>query len=133
MFKFDIPATAVPKGSRRSGTRKDGSRYSYESNPAVPVFMRLAKLALVKQAAEQRHTTYEKAVPLVLRVAFVVERPKNPSYDYPPQGDTDKRARAICDVLQAAGVIADDTQIVRLEAEKMYGAEARTYGYVAPR
>ena len=37
-------------------------------------------------------------------------------------GDLDKLARSTCDALVAAGVIADDSQIVHLDASKDYGS-----------
>lgn len=133
MFKFEIPGKAAPKGSRVSGVTKTGVRYNREANPRVQVWMKHAKQLIADQALEQRHGTFTKDVPLVLHVTFVVERPQKPKYDYPPQGDTDKLTRACCDALQAAGVVEDDAQIVRIEAEKLYGVTSCTRGYLTPR
>lgn len=133
IFRFDIPGKAAPKGSRVSGVTKTGVRYNREANPRVQLWMSHAKDVLREQAAEQRHVTFTKDMPLTLRVAFVVERPKKATYEYPPQGDTDKFVRAVGDALQAAGVVEDDAQIVRIEAEKLYGSVSCTRGYLTPR
>jgi Holliday junction resolvase RusA-like endonuclease len=130
-FSFDIPGKAAPKGSRRSGTRKDGSRYSYESNPAVPVFMRLAKEHLRIAVAEQGHALVPKSQPLELLVTFYVERPKNPTYSYPPMGDIDKLVRVLLD--SAEGIVFEnDTQVVSIDALKTYADVSSTVGFVRP-
>jgi crossover junction endodeoxyribonuclease RusA len=130
-FSFDIPGKAAPKGSRRSGTRKDGSRYSYESNPAVPLFMKLAKAHLREEAARQGWTLVPKSQPLHLLVTFYVERPKNPTYSYPPMGDTDKLVRVLLD--SAEGIVFEnDTQVVSVHASKAYADVSSTVGFVRP-
>ena len=40
--------------------------------------------------------------------------------------DIDNRVKAIQDCLARAGIIKDDTQIDKLEAERVYGKEAKT-------
>jgi crossover junction endodeoxyribonuclease RusA len=130
-FSFDIPGKAAPKGSRRSGTRKDGSRYSYESNPAVPVFMRLAKEHLRTAVAEQGHALVPKSQPLHLLVTFYVERPKGPKYGYPPQGDVDKMVRSLADAMTGI-VYEDDSQVVSVHALKTYADVSSTVGFVRP-
>ena len=136
IFTFDIPGRPAPKGSRVSGVTKSGVRFNRESNPRVGEWMKLAVEHLDREALLQRWHTVPKDIPLVLSVVFTIEQPKNPRYTFPPSGDTDKFVRALGDALQhrtaQLPILTDDAQIVRVEAEKRYGASSSTRGTVSP-
>lgn len=128
-FTFDIPGKAAPKGSRVAGVTKTGVRFNRESNPHVPIWMKHAKAVLSEQAVD--HTLFPKDTPLRLEVTFYVQRPKKPTYSYPPQGDLDKYVRAVSDAL--TGICwTDDSQVVSISARKAYDETARTVGHVIP-
>lgn len=125
MFEAVIPGRAVPKGSRVSGVTRTGVRYNREANPAVGPFMKLARGALHARALEVGHEPWEKSHALSVMLVFRVERPKSPSYSYPPRGDIDKLARAVLDA--CTGIVwDDDSQVVRLDASKVFAGESRT-------
>lgn len=54
---------------------------------------------------------------------FVFERPKSVKRDAPSvKPDVDKLARALLDGVTDSGIWKDDSQVTRLEVEKVYGA-----------
>lgn len=130
-FSATIPGKAAPKGSRVAGITKTGVRFNREANPAVAVWMKHAKATLTRLAADRQHEPWDKTQPLVVEVTFYVERPKKPTYSYPPRGDVDKLARAVLDA--CTGIVwDDDSQVTDLSATKDYGPEAYTVITVSP-
>lgn len=116
--RFNIPGEPAPKGSKNLG--RNGQLY--EQSKSLPDFQRRARIALAGAA--------ELVPPYRLHVAFVCQRPKASKFNWPVRGDADKFVRALGDELQRAGVITDDKHIISIQADKIYGSEAKTRGYV---
>jgi crossover junction endodeoxyribonuclease RusA len=69
------------------------------------------------------------AGPVYVTVIFGLPRPKSlPKSQCHPvkRPDVDKLARAVLDGMTAGGAFADDSQVVRLRAEKRFAGEAGT-------
>lgn len=63
---------------------------------------------------------------LMVSAIFVTEKPKTTKL--PAQKwDVDNACKSILDVMTSAGVWIDDSQVVRIEAEKRWGTESRIY------
>lgn len=118
-FAFWIDGEPVAKGSRTTGVRKDGSRYTRESSERVKPWMTSASQQLFAQANDRRRYRFgDKAV--ALTVEFLCRRPVNPTHAHPSRGDLDKMVRAVSDALVQAGVLADDRHIIVVHASKRY-------------
>ena len=66
--------------------------------------------------------------PIMVAVDCVVERPENPSWDFPTKGDFDSILKGIFDcITQAGGWWPDDRYIQRIESsEKRYPIDGET-------
>ena len=118
LVRFSIPGEPVPKGSKsvsRSG-------HMYEQSKYLQPWQKRAAIAL--EGVSQLSPPYR------VHVVFVCERPKTSKWNWPVRGDLDKYERALGDVLQSAGVVADDKHILAWDAVKLYGTTPRSYGYV---
>jgi crossover junction endodeoxyribonuclease RusA len=68
--------------------------------------------------------------PVELSVIFYLPRPKTATREFPAvMPDLDKLIRAVGDSLTTAGIIADDSRIIAIHAQKLY-ADARGVGAV---
>lgn len=110
----------APQGSKnayvvgRRAVMVESSKYLPEWRSAV---MLAAKVALNDSMDVTPFTA-----PVKLEVSFFIERPKKPKYDGYPGGkpDLDHLVRAVGDSLTQAGVLADDSLIVEIEARKFW-------------
>lgn len=64
--------------------------------------------------------------PLRVYLSFQVERPKTTKLPA-PKPDIDNYVKSMLDAMTAAGVWEDDTQVVQVQAEKMWGARDAIY------
>lgn len=64
--------------------------------------------------------------PLRVSISCQVERPKTTKLPA-PKPDIDNYAKSVLDALTQAGVWADDSQVVQVQAEKMWGARDAIY------
>lgn len=131
VFRFTIDGDPVPKGSRTTGKRKDGTVYTREASKRYRPWAASAQQQLFAQADRAGRVRFGQ-VPLRLEIVAYCRRPKKPTYEWPTKGDTDKFLRAVGDQLQLAGVIADDRHIVETSARKLWThGEPRIEGHLS--
>lgn len=140
-LRFTVYGRPLPAGSKRAFAIRKGGELTgrvavADANPAQKGWQQ-AVASEAREAANGR--VIEKGKPVMLRVTFVLARPKAhygtgrnasvlkdsaPAY---PTGkpDTLKLTRAIEDAITAAGVWHDDAQVVWQEALKVYGFPER--------
>jgi len=126
---FSVPGPAAPQGSKRAFRTRSGRIALVESSNKVKPFRAAVAVAAVAAGAKP----IDGAV--AMRVAFIFMRPAShftrsgalragaPSH--PGKPDLDKLARAVGDALTGV-CYRDDSQIVRWEMTKRYGAQAST-------
>jgi Holliday junction resolvase RusA-like endonuclease len=113
-----VVGRAAPQGSKdvRNG-------HSVESNPRARAWRQQVQEEAADAAVEQRWRTPVGAVEVEMMFEFL--RPRSVGSTAAPTsratGDVDKLARAVLDALTLAGVLRDDSQVVRLTATKSYG------------
>jgi Holliday junction resolvase RusA-like endonuclease len=115
VIQFFVPGHPAPKGSRTVGRRKDGSTFTRPANRNEKAWTEA--VALVARAHGWLPAPY------AVRLAFVMPRPKRPSYEWPVRGDCDKLERGTLDGLQLAGVISEDKHVIDLASSKRFGPD----------
>lgn len=119
--QFTVPGLAAPKGSRTTGQRKDGSRYTRESSKRSKPWVE--SVILIARTKRPGGRTLEP--PYDIALSFFLPRPDGPKYDWPVRdGDLDKLARGVLDGLTQGGLIVDDRHVTRLLAEKWFADPA---------
>lgn len=116
-----------PQGSKRAVSR-GRKTILVEMSKKLPAW-RYAVYRAADQAVRIRQGDLI-AGPVVVELEFVLPRPKRtsrPDCDGPP--DLDKLCRGVFDALTMAGVIEDDSRVIRLTASKRW---ARESGIEAP-
>lgn len=132
-LSFYVHGRPAPQGSKRHV----GRGILVESSKAVAPWRIDVKHAALDAAKAVDWATLDG--PVAATFTFYFARPKShfgtgrnvdnlkdsaPAHNISrASGDIDKLARSTCDALVAAGVIADDSQIVTLVATKEYGAK----------
>jgi len=122
---FFVPGDPKPKGSIRIFKHGGHIPDSVDMREWCHRVTEAAKVAI-------DHRGLEEPVGVTLR--FAIRRPKGhygkngtlrPTAPRHPakKPDIDKLARAVLDALTSSGVWLDDSQVVRLECTKVYGAE----------
>lgn len=113
---FFIPGVPVPQGSKT--VAKAGKK----------VWLRDANASRLKPwretVAKHADLGYQFVGPVMVRLYFRFPRPKRPKFEVPAvKPDIDKLERAVYDGLTDAGLIEDDSRIVKSYAEKSYHEE----------
>ena len=129
MIEFTI--YGKPIALKRHRSTRSGRMYDPSAKDKKKIWVKIAK--------------YNRSLPLtdeiMIQLLFVMERPKShyrtgkfkhllkddiPEYhSYTP--DLDNLVKMICDVIQGKDrFIVDDSQICRIQAEKIYGEKPRT-------
>jgi crossover junction endodeoxyribonuclease RusA len=120
-----IPGTPAPQGSKRHV----GGGVMIESSKALKPWRQDVRMALL-DAAAQPVARFEG--PVLVRCIFVMPRPvSTPKRSTPPavkKPDLDKLCRAVLDAVGSAGVWRDDSQVVRLIADKRLAEIGETGG-----
>lgn len=122
-LEFVIPGDPIGKGRPRftaGGAYTPAKTRAWERDAAT----------LASVAARRVGWSVERNEPLVVVVRAVKSRPQRLSRRTDPDGrlvrtskpDCDNVVKAVLDALQLAGVLADDAQVHRLEAESWYAA-----------
>ena len=143
VIAFTVPGIAVPQGSMRAFMRT-GARFPVvtSDNRNLTPWRQCVALAAYAAMAEAQRTSSDRKVqlermfgerprlidlPVVLRVAFFLPRPKSlPKHveHAIKKPDCDKLVRGICDAL--TGIVwRDDSQVVQIDARKAYGDPPR--------
>jgi crossover junction endodeoxyribonuclease RusA len=120
-----IPGTPAPQGSKRHV----GGGVMIESSKAVKPWRQDVRAALL-DGAGQPLARFEGAVSV--RARFVMPRPVSTAKRSTPPAikrpDLDKLIRAVLDAVGSAGVWRDDSQVVRLVADKRLAEIGETGG-----
>lgn len=138
--EFSVAGIPRPQGSMRQVPVKGYARpFLTSDNPKLKAWRRDVSDA----ARAGRHVVW--LGPVAVGITFRLPRPKGhvgksgllPSAPHHPavKPDLDKLARAVLDALVEAGVIVDDSLVVRLAARKVYGepgASVRVVAEVTP-
>jgi len=128
---FHVHGEPAPQGSKTVGRSKAGAAFVREDNPKTEPW----RNAVAAAAAEAMAGRPPLAGPVELEVVFVFGRPRSHyrtgklAGQLKPRAalycakrpDVDKLVRALGDALTGV-VLVDDASIVRLRAEKHYGA-----------
>lgn len=145
-MKFRVEGIPAPQGSKRpvrAGGRTTGRVVLVESSKKVgPWRDAVMGASLLARTTEFYRKEFPEG-PVSLTVTFIMPRPAGhygrgrtrallPSAPARPAGypDLDKLCRSTCDALVAAGVLADDAQVVELNAAKVYAADGEAPGAV---
>ena len=144
-FRLFVPGKAAPQGSRKfMGRSNTGKGIMVESSQRVRPWRDLI-VTMALDAVDQGAPVYVGPVDVALDFTF--DRPQHhfgsgknagllkvTAPVFPRTGgDLDKLCRAACDALgrkHGAGVIADDADIVRLEATKHFATKLYPVGCV---
>lgn len=121
ILKFHVPGEAKPQGSKRGFVTKTG-RVAMVEMAGNPLKVWRSSIAVMAQREAQKHHWEITDAPISAKLIFALKRPKKPRYPYPAvRPDVDKLSRAVLDALTDSGAIwSDDSQVVRLIAEKEY-------------
>lgn len=124
---FFVRGTPRPQGSKRSVGR-GRKTILVEMSPGLKRW-RVAVALAARDAMNVAAIGMIKG-PVTVELEFVMPRPKrtnHPACDVTP--DLDKMCRSVFDSLKVAGVIEDDSRVIRLTASKRW---ARESGIEAP-
>ena len=128
-FSFVVFGTPQPQGSAKAFVR--GNRaYVTSANPKMkPYRHTITQVATdVLEKSSCSAPAFPRPAPVELLVVWFLAKPKStPKKITKPtkKPDTDKLLRAVLDSLTGV-VYEDDSQVVRVTAEKKYGAPERT-------
>ena len=135
MIHFTVPGIAAPQGSKKAFRTKGGRIALVESSPNVRPYRASVASAAYAAGAKVLHG------PISITVVFQFVRPKShytakggllfsaPRYVGKP--DIDKLCRAVLDALTGIAY-ADDSQVVALDASKVYGPTSSTEIFIKP-
>jgi crossover junction endodeoxyribonuclease RusA len=134
VIHFTVPGIAAPQGSKKI-FRVGGRITLVESSPNVKPYRASVASAAYAAGAKVLHG------PIFITVVFQFVRPKS---HYTAKGalrdaaprhvgkpDIDKLCRAVLDALTGIAY-ADDSQVVALDASKVYGPTASTEIFIKP-
>lgn len=128
MIEFTVFSKPEPQGSSKAFMPK-GARFPIvtSDNPALKGYRQQIAIEAMSMMRESGQFLIERKSPLKLTVSFYVARPASKSKKAYPvcRPDLDKLCRAIGDALTGI-CYEDDSQITKLEAEKIYGVPQRT-------
>ena len=135
MIIFTVPGIAAPQGSKKAFRTKGGRIALVESSPNVKPYRASVASAAYAAGAKVLHG------PIFITVVFQFVRPKS---HYTAKGalrdaaprhvgkpDIDKLCRAVLDALTGIAY-QDDSQVVALDASKVYGPTASTEIFIKP-
>lgn len=135
MIHFTVVGIAAPQGSKTAFRTKGGRIALVESSPNVKPYRASVASAAYAAGAKVLHG------PIFITVVFQFVRPKS---HYTAKGalrdaaprhvgkpDIDKLCRAVLDALTGIAY-ADDSQVVALDASKVYGPTASTEIFIKP-
>lgn len=107
MISFRVYGEPAPQGSKRHV----GGGRMIESSKKLPAWRKA-----VTQAARQVAPKQPLDEPVTVAAVFWLPRPKKPRWNVPAgPPDTDKLQRAIGDALEQAGLIKNDSRIIKWE------------------
>jgi len=109
--RLTIPGRIAPKGSRTTGVRRDGRRYTRPaSKHEHPWTEAVARHAMVAARSGPLDPPYR------VTLMFFFGRPARPAHAWPSRLDVDKAARAVLDGLVRGRLLVDDRHVIDLRA-----------------
>lgn len=118
---FRVLGNPAPKGSRTSGTRKDGSRYSRPACAREKPWAMAVQLAAFDHIVAFRPDRPVMKPPYRISLRFYIDQPKRPKFWWPTSnGDLDKITRCTVDGLTFGGLLVDDRHVIALHVEQEY-------------
>jgi len=115
---FRVHGTPAPQGSKRAFIT-NGRAIVTDVNPTA---LRTWREDVKHAALDAMNGAAPLAGPLELLVTFVLPKPKSVKRVWPHvRPDLDKLLRSCGDALTSAGVYGDDSQLVKITAQKVYG------------
>lgn len=116
---FFVAGIPVPQGSK-TGYVVGRRAVLTDANKAV---LKPWRAQVTRMASSSWADREQMAGAVRVDAVFVFVRPKSVKRDAPSvKPDVDKLARALLDGITDAGVWKDDSQVTRLDVEKVYGA-----------
>ena len=115
MIVFSVTGTPAPQGSKR---HVGGGRMIEASKRLHPW-----RDLVIDAAKDQTELTDQLVGPIEVKLEFRIPAPKKPLHVLPISrraGDIDKLSRAVLDALTISKLIGDDSQVVKLNASKIY-------------
>lgn len=103
------PSGACINEARRAGASRSGTPHTYKTGKAKA----WSGTAALVVRSEWRAGPLDGGVDVEITTYWPQQRRKGPAAGF-PKGDVDATAKAVLDVLQAAGVVHDDAQVRRL-------------------
>lgn len=115
---FRVHGTPAPQGSKRAFIT-NGRAIVTDVNPAQ---LKTWREDVKHAALDAMNGRLPLVGPLELLVTFVLAKPKSVKRVWPHvRPDLDKLLRSAGDALTSAGVYGDDSQLVKITAQKVYG------------
>ena len=128
MIAFFVKGLPRPQGNHRTGRRRDGTPFTYDSTRGLHDWRTMIALEAQRTARLAHHTVTDG--PVELEVTFHLPRPKYIKDATPPhtvKPDVSKLLRAVEDAL--TGVLyTDDSRIVQCTCSKRYAAPNQQTG-----
>lgn len=127
-LRFDVRGVMpAPKGSYKTYRTKTGKTVLQPASTNEKPWRQAVSLYGRQALAGQNPPPRDQA--LAARIRFRLPRPRTVTRIFPTvPPDLDKLVRATLDGLVDGGIIHDDSQIVRLEAEKTYATDPAAQG-----
>ena len=117
---FRVHGTPAPQGSKR-GFVINGRAIITDANPAP---LKTWRDDVKHAALDAMNGAQPLAGPLELLVTFVLVKQKSVKRSWPHvRPDLDKLLRSCGDALTSAGVYGDDSQLVKITAQKVYAIQ----------
>ena len=120
-IEFTAPFKALPQGSKTAFVVKGRAVVTDAHKGLIPERKKLSAW-LKAQAVNSDWIPPRKDTPLSVELVFTFERPKSVKREWHTvKPDIDKLTRFALDAIVQADLIADDNQIVAINAFKVYG------------
>lgn len=125
-MKIRVYGDPAPQGSKTARVI-NGHVVMWESSKKLPEWRESVVMAAKVWFMENNNQTM--LGPVSLHCTFHMPKPKSVSRQYPNVApDLDKLLRGVGDALQISGVISNDSQIVSIQADKVYASEPSENG-----
>ena len=123
---YTIDGEAIPQGSK-TVAQGGGKVWLRDSNPKLKAWRESVTDQVKHFMTANQFEPFEKGDAIRAVILFKLPKPKTVARELPTvKPDLDKLIRSIFDSLTAAGVWVDDSQVVQIQAGKIYCKEGDT-------